>query len=62
MKVSYYPKAYFKRAHRNGHQFDFNVKELEPERCKIEKFGKKFQDKIGHISVIIFIVLKKWTN
>ena len=47
----YYPKAYFKRAHRNGEQFDFDVKELELERCKIEKFGKKFQDKIAHISI-----------
>ena len=42
----YYPKAYFKRAHRNGENWIFEVKDVELERCKIENFGKNFQNKI----------------
>ena len=47
----YYPKAYFKRAHRVGDKFIFDIKEVELERCKIENFGEKFQDKIIHHAI-----------
>ena len=35
----YIPKAYFKSAERKGNDFEYNIKELELERCKLEKFG-----------------------
>ena len=35
----YYPKAYFKIGEIKGNNWDWKVKELELERCKIEKFG-----------------------
>ena len=47
----YYPKAYFKKAKRNGDKWKIESKEVELERCKIEKFGKAFQDKIIHNSL-----------
>ena len=47
----YYPKAYFKRGTKNGDKWSFEIKELELERCKLEKFGKVFQDKIIHHSL-----------
>jgi hypothetical protein len=40
----YYPKAYFKRTERKGDVFEWYVKELELERCKLEKFGSKYRD------------------
>jgi len=40
----YYPKAYFKRTERKGEEFDWDVKELELERCKLEKFGTQYRD------------------
>jgi len=40
----YIPKAYFKSAERKGNDFEYNIKELELERCKLEKFGSKFKD------------------
>ena len=40
----YYPKAYFKRAERKGDDFEWDIKELELERCKLEKFGLKYRD------------------
>ena len=40
----YIPKAYFKSAERKGDDFEWNTKELELERCKLEKFGSKFKD------------------
>ena len=47
----YYPKAYFKKGIRNGDRWNFDIKEIELERCKIDKFGKAFQDKIIHNSI-----------
>ena len=35
----YYPKAYFKLGQIKGNIWDWKVKELELERCKLEKFG-----------------------
>ena len=40
----YYPKAYFKRAERKGEEFEWDIRELELEKCKLEKFGSKFRD------------------
>jgi len=40
----YYPKAYFKRTERKGNDFEWDIKELELERCKLEKFGLKYRD------------------
>ena len=47
----YYPKVYFKKAIRNGSNWDFDIKEIELERCSIEKFGEAFKDKIIHNSL-----------
>ena len=40
----YYPKAYFKRTERKGDDFEWDIKELEIERCKLEKFGANHKD------------------
>ena len=40
----YYPKAYFKQAVREGKEWIWNIKELELEPCKIEKFGSIYKD------------------
>ena len=47
----YYPKAFFKKAKRNGDKWSFEVKEIELERCNVQKFGKAFQDKLIHNSL-----------
>ena len=47
----YYPRAFFKNAKRNGDKWKIESKEVELERCKIEKFGKDFQDKLIHNSL-----------
>ena len=39
----YIPKAYFKRAERQGETYDWQVKELELEPCKLENFGSIYQ-------------------
>ena len=41
----YIPKAYFKRAERKGENFEWDIEELELERCKIENFGPTYQEK-----------------
>ena len=41
----YIPKAYFKRAEKKGDNFIWDVVELELEQCKLEKFGKIYQEK-----------------
>ena len=42
----YYPKAYFKKGERRKDgKWQWDQKELELERCKIEKFGNSFQSK-----------------
>ena len=40
----YIPKVYFKRAERKGDIFEWQVKELELERCQLKKFGSIYQD------------------
>ena len=41
----YIPKAYFKIAKRNGSEWDWKIKEIELERCNINKFGSFYKDK-----------------
>ena len=41
----YFPKAYFKKAERHGNNWEWSVKELELERCQLEKFGSLYRDK-----------------
>ncbi len=43
----YFPKAYYKLAKKDGDEWKWDVKELELERCKLEKFGKFFQSKFN---------------
>ena len=40
----YYVKAYYKKGVREGNNWDWEVKELETEQCKLEKFGSKYQN------------------
>ena len=39
----YYPKAYYKQAKRENNIWKWEIEEIEIEKCKIEKFGKKYQ-------------------
>ena len=41
----YFPKAYFKSAIRSGSEWDWEVKELELEKCNVSKFGEFYRDK-----------------
>ena len=41
----YFPKAYFKSAIRNGSKWNWEVKELELEKCNVSKFGEFYTDK-----------------
>ena len=41
----YFPKASFRRAERKGKNFDWDIVDLELERCKIEKFNSAHQEK-----------------
>ena len=41
----YYPKAYYKRAEIHGKTWDWFVKEIELEKCQIEKFNPFHRDK-----------------
>ena len=41
----YFPKAYFKKAERHGNIWEWSIKELELERCQLEKFGPLYRDK-----------------
>ena len=41
----YYPKAYYKRAERHGKNWEWFIKEIELEKCQIEKFGPLHKDK-----------------
>jgi len=41
----YFPKASFRRAERKGKNFDWDIVDLELERCKIEKFNLAHQEK-----------------
>lgn len=40
----YYPRAFFKRGERAGEEWIWEVKEVELERCKLEKFGSKYKE------------------
>ena len=40
----YYPKAFFKKGVREGEEWIWDVKEVELERCKLEKFGSKYKE------------------
>ena len=41
----YIPKAYFKIGKRNGEEWDWKIKDVELERCNINKFGSFYKDK-----------------
>ena len=47
----YIPKAYFKKAERHGDLWSWDVKEIELEKCKIEKFGEFFKEKFNSNSL-----------
>ena len=40
----YFAKAYYKKAERNGNNWKWFIKELELERCQLEKFGYFYRD------------------
>ena len=40
----YFPKAYYKKAERHGNNWEWSSKELELERCQLEKFGSHYRD------------------
>ena len=41
----YYPRAYFKIGHRSGGNWNWTIKEIELERCQLEKFGSYHREK-----------------
>ena len=40
----YYPKAYYKQAKRENNTWKWKIEEIEIEKCKLEKFGKNYQN------------------
>ena len=55
----YIPKAYFKRAEKKGDIFEWQVKELELERCQIEKFGSLYQETFKKKNINNFYCFKE---
>ena len=41
----YYPKAYYKIGRLKGDDWIWNIKEIELEKCQLEKFGSTYKDK-----------------
>ena len=41
----YYPKAYYKIGRLEGDDWIWNIKEIELEKCQLEKFGSTYKDK-----------------
>lgn len=41
----YYPRAYYKIAQRSGDNWNWTIKEMELERCQLEKFGSYHREK-----------------
>ena len=41
----YYPKAFFKTGKRDGDDWEWEIKEVELETCKLEKFGSSYREK-----------------
>jgi len=58
----YYVKASFKRAEMKGEEFEWQVVPLEVERCKLEKFGKSYQEAYEHIDLNNFYCFKDINN
>ena len=40
----YYPRAYFKKGQRSGDKWNWTIKEIELERCQLEKFGSDHRE------------------
>ena len=55
----YFPKAYYKKAVRIGSKWNWFVKELELEICKLEKFGKSYRDIFKHKPLDNFYCFKE---
>ena len=55
----YFPKAYFKTGKSNGEKWVWTVKEVELERCKIEKFGSFYRDKFKNKTLNNLYCFKK---
>ena len=55
----YYVKAYYKKAVREEDIWEWTVKEIETERCQIEKFGSKYQKLFGKKSMNLHHCLKE---
>ena len=57
-KTIYYPKAFFKEGKRNGGEWNWEIKDIEIEQCKIEYFGESFREKFKTNSIDNLYCLK----
>ena len=55
----YFPKAYFKKAERHGNNWEWSAKELELERCQLEKFGSLYREKFKRKPLSNFYCFKE---
>ena len=58
----YYPKAYFKRAEMKGEEFEWEVVEIEVEKCILSKFGKNYQELYKTIDLDNYYCFKDINN
>ena len=58
----YTVKASFKRAEMKGEEFEWQVHDLDIERCKLEKFGKTYQDAFKNIKLENYYCFKDINN
>ena len=49
----YYPKAYFKTGIRQGNKWNWTIKELELERCNINKFGQFYRNLYNQKNIVL---------
>ena len=58
----YNVKAFFKRAEMKGDDFEWQVVELEIERCKLDKFGESYKEVFEHMELNNFYCFKDINN
>ena len=57
-KTIYYVKAFFKEGKRKGGKWEWEIKDVDIEKCKIENFGESFREKFQNNSLDNLYCLK----
>jgi len=58
----YYPKMYYKKKEKINNTWNLEIKELELETCKLEKFGSKYKEKFKDVLLDNLYCLKDFNE